>query len=392
MFKDDRSEITLQGDVKLDTNGAFLSFSPQSSVARDGTSCSSGNMLRMASTMVESVNEDPGADSLEKMIVSGAGNCFPTCSVAPILSRTTIFEGWIASCTPCPNGFYSLQTSSRTNDTISTFCRICPLGASCSGGNKVDANPGYWGWQSDKQTLSASFIRLAEGYGCDSDCSGYAPCNDNRTGALCGGCADGFSLAFFTSQCVQREQCSSWKAAALFFMSIAYAVLFSAFLMYEKPSKADTATATSVRTGGDGAAAGNAAGEILTAAKGAHTTATIQPHTRVQSVTNNSDCDTSRSVLTHASQRVGGNPSPLTRRGGFRSGRGGTGGALVPEVPPSETSEVGHRSEMHLCQTSNVTRKSQTRRMSHTLQTNAVTCHMLRRTSRCWGDAVKQQQ
>ena len=100
----------------------------------------------------------------------------------------------------CPKDAYTFQAGSAVingikdhwdspyNITYSqskVHCKICPLGANCTG--PIEALPNYWGYKDTKDD-SVTMIRCPDGYCCkgNDQCDGINTCNINRTGNICG--------------------------------------------------------------------------------------------------------------------------------------------------------------------------------------------------------------
>ena len=117
----------------------------------------------------------------------------------------------------CPTDAYTFQAGSAAINgnkylTYSPYnikynrsevhCKMCPLGANCTGSTK--ALPNYWGYKDSKDD-SVTMIRCPDGYCCKGNdtCDGINSCNANRTGNICGKCQKGLSEALFsTDSCV----------------------------------------------------------------------------------------------------------------------------------------------------------------------------------------------
>jgi hypothetical protein len=152
----------------------------------------------------------------------------------PEYEKFVAVSGFLASCTPCPRGTYTLGSSNSTSDTVASFCFACPFGADCSGGSKVQTLDSYWGWKLSDTELPKEFLLLPEGYGCEgNDCQDIGSCGHNHSSVLCGGCNEGYSAAFFTTDCVSDEECAAWKLWVLVCLALAYSLFYSIFLRYD---------------------------------------------------------------------------------------------------------------------------------------------------------------
>jgi hypothetical protein len=117
---------------------------------------------------------------------------------------------------------------------VEKFCFQCPFGAICYGGNKVTSLPSHWGWKISESKLPKEFLLLPEGYGCqENQCQDINSCGANRNSVLCGGCETGFSAAFFTTDCVPDDQCSSWKLWVLVLFALMYCLFYSIYFRYD---------------------------------------------------------------------------------------------------------------------------------------------------------------
>ena len=126
------------------------------------------------------------------------------------------------SCRPCPPGYYSLQKGiSRglfINSTVE--CIPCPFGADCIQSN-IAAKQNFWGYPTSSHPPSLKFIGCPEHY-CQSPSPGsknYNRCRGNRTGTLCGKCAEGFTETLFSAECKKVAKCNHywlWIATAIY--------------------------------------------------------------------------------------------------------------------------------------------------------------------------------
>jgi len=108
---------------------------------------------------------------------------------------------------------YSLQAGALRDDILTNItCLDCPDYANCSlGGTQVFGLPGYWCGSFGEEEIACLGCPL--GY-CQSEtlfpwnetCTGY------RTGVLCGGCYEGYSEAWGTSECFPEEECALSKS------------------------------------------------------------------------------------------------------------------------------------------------------------------------------------
>ena len=127
-------------------------------------------------------------------------------SVSCITNVTTLRY----SCHPCSPGYYSLQKGTSrglfVNSTVR--CLRCPFGASCIQRN-VAAKPGFWGFRHQHQL---QFLACPEHY-CKKplrNSKDFNSCNGNRSGALCGKCAKGFTESLFSTECSKAPKCGQF--------------------------------------------------------------------------------------------------------------------------------------------------------------------------------------
>ena len=140
----------------------------------------------------------------------------------------------------CPTDAYTFQAGSAVingnkdwdspyNITYSrskVHCKICPLGANCTG--PIKALPNYWGHKNSKDN-SFTMIRCPDGYCCtgNDQCDRINTCNINRTGNICGKCQKGLSEALFSTECLSADSCVG--AIALLYYTICV-IIYVAFL------------------------------------------------------------------------------------------------------------------------------------------------------------------
>jgi hypothetical protein len=228
---DSSNDLSMSGVSHRDIMAAVVSVITNSPLISLKLSCMYGTMLRIAPTSLSNILSLSMPPSNESMSQS---KCFPACLEVPSYEVYVAASGFLASCTPCPNGMYNLGASNSTDDTVDNFCFDCPFGAYCQGGNKVTALESYWGWKLSESSLSKEFILLPEGYGCVGDgCEDINSCGANHSSVLCGGCKDGFSAAFFTTNCVIDEECHSYKLWILVCLATIYSFLYTVYFRYD---------------------------------------------------------------------------------------------------------------------------------------------------------------
>ena len=135
------------------------------------------------------------------------------------------------------NGNKARFHSNYNNITYSrskVHCKVCPLGANCTGSIKALSN--YWGYKNSKD-YSVTMIRCPDGYCCTGNdtCDGINTCNINRTGNICGKCQKGLSEALFSTECLSTDTCIG--AIALLYYTlcvIVYIVFLTSYKDFQK--------------------------------------------------------------------------------------------------------------------------------------------------------------
>ena len=133
------------------------------------------------------------------------------------------------NCEKCPLKTYATNKAEFVFNTSNSIqCKPCPRGGTCLDG-VVKAKPNFWGY---KANTSIKFAQCPPGYCCDSqDCISFDSCHGNRTGTLCGRCANGMSDGLFSSSCISNTKCS----VSLFIpSSLAILVLYLIFFLYHE--------------------------------------------------------------------------------------------------------------------------------------------------------------
>lgn len=133
-------------------------------------------------------------------------------------------------CDRCPRGFYSLQRG-QANGTLvreDFKCLPCPFGGNCSD-NIVNLDH-FWGSVVKQKPPTLQFYDCPLDY-CeapeDPASSVFDGCHGNRSGVLCGACADGYSETLFSTSCRRNEDCNDvWLWPALIIYSLAVAIFF----------------------------------------------------------------------------------------------------------------------------------------------------------------------
>ena len=113
-------------------------------------------------------------------------------------------------------------------------CKVCPLGANCTGPIKALQN--YWGYKNFKDD-SVIMIRCLDGYCCTGNdtCDGTNSCNTNRTGNICGKCQKGLSEALFSTECLSTDSCVG--AIALLYYTLCVFIYIAFLASYKDLQK-----------------------------------------------------------------------------------------------------------------------------------------------------------
>ena len=181
-------------------------------------------------------------------------------SVAMVLSNQVYLENFELSCPQglavvnvssnieeqfscekqCPTDAYTFQSGSAIingnkhydspynikYNRSEVHCKMCPLGANCTG--SIKALPNYWGYKNSKDD-SVTMIRCPDGYCCivNDICDGIDSCDTNRTGNICGKCHKGLSEALFSTECFSTDSCAG--TITLIYYTL-YVIIYIAFL------------------------------------------------------------------------------------------------------------------------------------------------------------------
>ncbi|XP_032221950.2 uncharacterized protein LOC116604125 [Nematostella vectensis] len=140
----------------------------------------------------------------------------------------------IYECKSCPKAHYSLQSGLYFGTQKKKFipCLPCPFGASCS--YNIKSEHDFWGYVVCNKTDGLNFTNCPEKY-CTvprtvSNASVYNSCYGNRTGLLCGACAEGFTESLFCTHCRRRESCND---AWFWVVAVFYSALLAAYILYK---------------------------------------------------------------------------------------------------------------------------------------------------------------
>ena len=149
----------------------------------------------------------------------------------------------------CPTDTYTFQAGSAvingnkdyvaslyniTYNRSEVHCKVCPLGANCTG--FIKALPNYWGYK-DTTYDSVTMIRCPDGYCCKGNdtCDGINSCNINRTGNICEKCHKGLSEALFSTECLSADTCIG--AIALLYYTLCVIILIAFLASYKDLQK-----------------------------------------------------------------------------------------------------------------------------------------------------------
>lgn len=118
----------------------------------------------------------------------------------PYLTSTLQF-----GCSVCPYGTYNTAfgySNGTAGASVNPVCRPCPFGGVCDGRSLPIPQPGYWG--NIHSDGNVSFAVCPPGYCCadTSTCVTIGACFGNRTGDLCGDCAEGFVESIDSAGCI----------------------------------------------------------------------------------------------------------------------------------------------------------------------------------------------
>jgi hypothetical protein len=175
---DSASDVSMSGYSDRDVMSTVVTALTNSPHIAMALSCMNGTVLRIAPTSLSNtlfMSVPPSNASLFN------SKCFPASLDLPVYETYVAASGVLASCTPCPRGTYNLGSSRTASDTVQSFCRGCPFGANCYGGDKIVALESHWGWRVSESLLPTEFLVLPEGYGCsDQECTDISSCGANR--------------------------------------------------------------------------------------------------------------------------------------------------------------------------------------------------------------------
>ena len=152
-------------------------------------------------------------------------------------------------CKSCPRGLYTTQGGSaslfsikipetkganskvvRMNQT-SSDCNTCPAGATCL--YKLTSRGNFYGFLNVNNFVE--FIPCPEKYCCSTEeapCTSYNTCNSNRIGILCGRCAEGYYLSYFSNKCIPLTKCTGYTRSLFWILYFTSAVTLTLILCF----------------------------------------------------------------------------------------------------------------------------------------------------------------
>ncbi|PRP76909.1 hypothetical protein PROFUN_06187 [Planoprotostelium fungivorum] len=130
-----------------------------------------------------------------------------SCAEERYLASSNASSSLVWSCRPCATGTYFLGRGEMVEDVEKgNKCTRCPeKGAECVDGKTPQAKPNYWCGKNSLQQLICH--NCPSGYCNETAHLWNSSCIGHRSGELCGGCADGYTLGFLTSACLPVDHC-----------------------------------------------------------------------------------------------------------------------------------------------------------------------------------------
>ena len=133
-------------------------------------------------------------------------------------------------CERCPVGFYSLQRGKAYGTRVleGFQCLLCPFGGNCT--DNIVNHDHFWGSVVKENPPTLQFYMCPLNY-CeapkDTKSSIYDGCHGNRSGVLCGACAEGYSEDLFSTTCRRDEDCNDyWLWPVILIYCVAVAIFF----------------------------------------------------------------------------------------------------------------------------------------------------------------------
>ncbi|PRP74024.1 hypothetical protein PROFUN_16383 [Planoprotostelium fungivorum] len=129
-----------------------------------------------------------------------------SCAEERYLASSNASSSLVWSCRPCASGTYFLGRGEVVEDVErGNECTRCPEGVECIDGKTPQAKPNYWCGKNAVQQLVCH--NCPSGYCNETAHLWNSSCIGHRSGELCGGCADGYTLGFLTSACLPVDHC-----------------------------------------------------------------------------------------------------------------------------------------------------------------------------------------
>ncbi|PRP82101.1 hypothetical protein PROFUN_03791 [Planoprotostelium fungivorum] len=176
------------------------------------------------SIIVEDDVKDPLVDH-SVVTVSGQHdheNVSLSCAEERYLASSLTPSSLMWSCRPCSSGSYLLGRGEVVDDVErGNECLACPnKGVECVEGKTPQGHPDYWCGKSRGGELICHIC--PNGY-CNASLHLWnEPCIGHRSGDLCGGCADNYTLGFLTSSCLPLDHCRPQWIVLLSFIPFVY--------------------------------------------------------------------------------------------------------------------------------------------------------------------------
>ncbi|XP_022803302.1 uncharacterized protein LOC111340681 [Stylophora pistillata] len=137
------------------------------------------------------------------------------------------------SCKPCHPGYYSLQKGVSEGLFVASRadCHPCPFGATCIESN-IAAKPNFWGYVTPGDQSMLKFIACPENYCLSTSSTSYNSCRGNRSGTLCGQCAEGFTETLFSTECRLSTKCNDYS---VWVVTILLTIILALYLVIKPP-------------------------------------------------------------------------------------------------------------------------------------------------------------
>ena len=178
--------------------------------------------------------------SIENTVFTGILNK-QTDSVTKIYNANLIMRNVTFNIHQEDNKHYINSLYNMTINKSTVHCKVCPLGANCTG--SIKALPKYWGYKNSLDD-SVTMIRCPNEYCCKGNdtCNEINSCNKNRTGSICGKCQNGLSEALFSTDCIPDDTCMGTIVILYYTICVTIYILF--LTTYKDLQKLSTAKIT----------------------------------------------------------------------------------------------------------------------------------------------------